>query len=517
MPLLYALRDELGLHGPHFGCGLAQCGACTVHFDGEALRCCVMPIVAVAGSKVVTLEGLGTPEKPHPLQQAFIDEQAAQCGYCINGMIMQAAAFLADQRRARPRTRSRQALAGNLCSAARTCGSCARSCVPPKRWPEEGDDSKLEHDHRRRRDFLRPAARSSSRFTLGAAQPPTRSDPAAPARPSPPTRSTASSRSTPRAGDAVFGQGRLGTGVRDRDHADRRRGTVGAVRSGHVDPGRHALTPDQGPRWQPVDPERRHADPARGGDRARGVARRRREQARRRQGRASSSATASSRRERRQGRRRTPSSSAARLPARRSIPKAPLKDPKDYTIVGKPVPRLDIPDKVFGTLQLRAGLQGAGMLHARVVHPAGDEGDAACRGTTSPAARSPATSARCARATSWRWSRPTNGRRSARRRAIVAQVVGLGGPARRVEALRVRAQHEGRTRTKMLQKVGDAAEALKTPAQDVAGDLRPRDEHARIDRAVVRGRRLQGRQADGLDAVAADAICCACSSRPCCR
>ncbi len=115
MPLLYALRDELGLHGLHFGCGLAQCGACTVHYDGEPLRCCVMPISAVAGAEVVTLEGLGTPEKPHPLQQAFIDEQAVQCGYCINGMIMQAAALLAEEPDARPRTRCRQALAGNLC------------------------------------------------------------------------------------------------------------------------------------------------------------------------------------------------------------------------------------------------------------------------------------------------------------------------------------------------------------------------------------------------------------------
>jgi nicotinate dehydrogenase subunit A len=81
MPLLYALRDHLGLRGPHFGCGLGQCGACTVHYYGEALRSCVMPISAVAGAEIVTLEGLGTSEEPHPLQQAFIDEQAAQCGY----------------------------------------------------------------------------------------------------------------------------------------------------------------------------------------------------------------------------------------------------------------------------------------------------------------------------------------------------------------------------------------------------------------------------------------------------
>src|ERR1043165_7518873 len=94
MPLLYALRDDLGLHGPRFGCGLGQCGACTVHVDGKAVRSCSMPVSAVAGKKVVTLEGIGTPAKPHPLQEAFIDEQAVQCGYCINGMIMQAKALL---------------------------------------------------------------------------------------------------------------------------------------------------------------------------------------------------------------------------------------------------------------------------------------------------------------------------------------------------------------------------------------------------------------------------------------
>jgi nicotinate dehydrogenase subunit A len=121
MPLLYALRDELGLHGLHFGCGLGQCGACTVHYYGEALRSCVMPISAVAGADLVTLEGLGTAEKPHPVQQAFIDEQAAQCGYCINGMIMQAAAFLKSTKHP-TEDQVRQALAGNLCK----CGTHVR-------------------------------------------------------------------------------------------------------------------------------------------------------------------------------------------------------------------------------------------------------------------------------------------------------------------------------------------------------------------------------------------------------
>lgn len=88
MPLLYALRDDLGLHGPRFGCGLGQCGACTVLVDGRARRSCVLPISEVGARKIVTLEGLGSAGKPHALQVAFIEEQAVQCGYCINGMIM---------------------------------------------------------------------------------------------------------------------------------------------------------------------------------------------------------------------------------------------------------------------------------------------------------------------------------------------------------------------------------------------------------------------------------------------
>ena len=98
-PLLYVLRDDLGLNNPHFGCGLAQCGACTVHLDGQATRSCVTPISAVGDGKVVTLAGLGTPDQPHPLQTAYIEEQVPQCGYCINGWIMTAAAFLRDKKK----------------------------------------------------------------------------------------------------------------------------------------------------------------------------------------------------------------------------------------------------------------------------------------------------------------------------------------------------------------------------------------------------------------------------------
>ena len=121
MPLLYALRDNLGLHGPRFGCGLAQCGACTVHVDGRAVRSCVVPVGSVAGKQVVTLEGLGTPSKPHPLQLAFIQEQAVQCGYCINGMIMQAAVLLRTNKKP-SEDEIKTALAGNLCR----CGTHLR-------------------------------------------------------------------------------------------------------------------------------------------------------------------------------------------------------------------------------------------------------------------------------------------------------------------------------------------------------------------------------------------------------
>jgi nicotinate dehydrogenase subunit A len=120
-PLLYVLRNSLGLHGAKFGCGLAQCGACTVLLEGRAVRSCVTPVKEVAGRAVTTLEGLGTPEKPDSVQTAFIAEQAAQCGYCTNGMIMTAKALLAQE----PHPTLEQvktALAGNLCR----CGTHTR-------------------------------------------------------------------------------------------------------------------------------------------------------------------------------------------------------------------------------------------------------------------------------------------------------------------------------------------------------------------------------------------------------
>ena len=120
-PLLYVLRNDLDLTGAHFGCGLAQCGACTVHVDGAAVRSCVTPAASVQGREVTTVEGLGSPERPDPVQAAFIAEQAAQCGYCTAGIVMTARALL--NRNPKPSEADvRQALAGNLCR----CGSHVR-------------------------------------------------------------------------------------------------------------------------------------------------------------------------------------------------------------------------------------------------------------------------------------------------------------------------------------------------------------------------------------------------------
>ncbi len=120
-PILYVLRDEFNVNGPRFGCGLSECGCCTVHVDGQAVRSCSIPVLYAEGKSIITLEGLGTPEKPSAIQQAFIDQQAAQCGYCTNGMIMQASAFLATN--PKPTVAEiREAMAYNLCR----CGTHLR-------------------------------------------------------------------------------------------------------------------------------------------------------------------------------------------------------------------------------------------------------------------------------------------------------------------------------------------------------------------------------------------------------
>jgi len=120
-PLLFVLSDDLALRGPKFGCGLGQCGSCTVMLKGEAVRSCITPVNTVGNSEITTLEGLGTLEKPHPIQQAFIEAQAVQCGFCVNGVIMSAKAYLDKNARASDAD-IRQALSGVLCR----CGAHTR-------------------------------------------------------------------------------------------------------------------------------------------------------------------------------------------------------------------------------------------------------------------------------------------------------------------------------------------------------------------------------------------------------
>jgi len=127
-PLLYVLRDDLQLNGPKFGCGLGQCGSCTVIIDGNAIRSCQMEVKAVGSRAVTTLEGLGNVKKIHPIQKAFVDEQALQCGYCINGMIMATKALL-DKNPKPTDAQIKEALAGNLCR----CGTHTRILRAVKR------------------------------------------------------------------------------------------------------------------------------------------------------------------------------------------------------------------------------------------------------------------------------------------------------------------------------------------------------------------------------------------------
>ena len=132
-PLLYVLSDDLALRGPKFGCGLGQCGACTVIVKGQAVRSCVTPVSSVAGPEITTLEGLGTVDKPHPIQKAFIDEQAMQCGFCVNGVVMTAKAFI-DQNPKATDLQIQRAMSGVLCR----CHAHVRMMRAIKRYAQEG-------------------------------------------------------------------------------------------------------------------------------------------------------------------------------------------------------------------------------------------------------------------------------------------------------------------------------------------------------------------------------------------
>ena len=131
-PLLYILRNDLTLNGPRFGCGMGQCGACTVIAGGRAIRSCITPVSSVATAEITTMEGLGTLDRPHPIQKAFIDQQAAGCGYCLNGIIMTAKAFLDRNPRA-TEAEIVQSLDGNLCR----CGVHIRILRALKQYQQE--------------------------------------------------------------------------------------------------------------------------------------------------------------------------------------------------------------------------------------------------------------------------------------------------------------------------------------------------------------------------------------------
>ena len=132
-PLLYVLSDDLEQHGPKFGCGLGQCGACTVIANGRAIRSCATPVGTMGGADITTLDGLGTPENPHPLQKALSDEQAAQCGFCLSGVIMTAKAYL-DQNPKATEPQIRQALSGVLCR----CFTHTRMLRAINRYAQQG-------------------------------------------------------------------------------------------------------------------------------------------------------------------------------------------------------------------------------------------------------------------------------------------------------------------------------------------------------------------------------------------
>ena len=146
-PLLYVLSDELGLRGPKFGCGLGQCGSCTVIVNGRAVRSCITPVSSIGAAEVTTLEGLGTIERPHPIQQAFIDEQAAQCGYCLNGVILTAKVLL-DERPGASAQEIKQSLAAVLCR----CFANLRMLKAIERYKQQTLNRRAE----RRTDAERP-------------------------------------------------------------------------------------------------------------------------------------------------------------------------------------------------------------------------------------------------------------------------------------------------------------------------------------------------------------------------
>ena len=405
-PLLYVLRDNLKLNGPKFGCGLAQCGACTVHVDGQATRSCVLPVSTLQGKKITTLEGLGSSAKPHPVQQAFIDEQAVQCGYCTNGMVMATAALLAANK-APSEAQITEALAGNLCR----CGTHQRIVRAVQRAAKLIAEERAMQTNRR--EFLKASGALVVTFSFTGRLPAPRCARRSPWRRTPSTPFCVIGRD---GRITVFtGKVDLGTGTRTAlaqmaaDELDVAFERIEMVM------GDTATTPDQwltganltifqgGAELRRAAASAREALVAKGAERL-GVP-------------ASELAVED-------GVIRVKTNPSRFVSYQELIgkdgfqlkvnPKVALKKHTDYRVVGRSIPRVDIPGKVTGEWPYVHDVRLPGMLHARVVRP--DElGARVASVDDARRARSPGSCRRCARATSSRsWPR-TSGRRSRRR------------------------------------------------------------------------------------------------------
>ncbi len=396
MPLLYALRNDLDLHGPRFGCGLGQCGSCTVHIDGRAMRSCVTPVRFAQDKQVVTLEGLGTPDKPHALQQAFIDEQAVQCGYCINGMVMQAASLLKEHTQAQRGADSpsaceqpvplRHACADRARRAAR-CGEAGMSAHHPSLEagrPLDAPETDAGFDALRRRVLLTGGALfvgfASARARAAEL---TTSDPDEKAGVTPEQKLPGKDQraSVPDGVDgflAIDASGKvtvysgkvdLGTGVRTAIAQMAAEELSVPMSQVEVVQGDTLLTPDQGPTYGSLSIQvggaqiRLAAATAR--DAMLGLAAQRLKVAKDQLTIAAGNVR--------------PAAGGAGIGYAQLVggtsfnlkvdKNAKVKDPKDHTIVGRSVPRLDIPDKLFGTFTYMQDFKRDDMLHARIVRP----------------------------------------------------------------------------------------------------------------------------------------------------
>ncbi len=368
MPLLLALRENLNLNGPLFGCGLAQCGACTVHVDGKAVRSCVHPLSKVSpAQKVVTIEGLAQGNRLHPVQRAFVEEQAVQCGYCINGMIMESVAFLAGNKKIpRKRTSGRRSPTTSV-AAAPTPASCARSSAPPAQREGGSHDPAFQSftarsaQGRRRinRQLLAQRPRETALAQEAAAQ-----------RPLSIAEVDAFLAIDARGRVTVYsGKVDLGTGVRTAlaqmaaEELDVPFNTVRIVE------GDTALTPDQGKTWGSLTIQA-------GGVQIRNAAATARaaliEQAAQRL-KAKPEELSVTNGVISAGNRRVTygeliGGKMFSIKLDHAKP-AKSKDPKDYRIVGKSIPRVDIPAKVTGRFTYINNLRVRGMLHGRVIRP----------------------------------------------------------------------------------------------------------------------------------------------------